>query len=773
MRRFLMASTILAVPFAAAAQTIRTGTIDGLNYETMTSPDGCSTATPCQIVTYLHYLGGESATPSDLQTYFNNSQFWAANPHTIVVAPMVNGSSTTSNWGGVQAGVSPNMQAAVDLVKQVEATTPTNPNSVVVTGGSMGGIGTESAMIEYGPKGTTGQHVFTAGLSYDGATYNVDTATAKAALCGVPYTMVHGTADTTVPYSFDQSLAGALQGCSGFNFVPVQGATHGTWNSPDWKGYGDGTLINQSLATARANGGSNSTTPAMTTTTSTAAPTATPAASAALATPTGTTTTQPASPCSNAVPNYAASAGGFGVLDGQIYAPGGQPFVARGINVMHGNGDPSAAEIQAAFPGTNFVRLAIYNYDSPAALTAYVSDLTSHGIVVVLEDHNNGAGNAGGATGTIFTGAALAREQAWYSSIASAFKTNPYVWFGTNNEPSENPSAAALSAWQKQTYQSIRSAGNNNPVLLEANSWGPGQTNVGYTASDYAGMTNAIWDLHYYGWVSGYSTNQSTVSSTLASMIADTHAIKSADGRMPVLIGEYGNSTTGQAIDPNGDQVVSAVQQAAQSGQMAGSAAWAWGTGNPGDGLTNGNGIPSAYGQQVAAYTAGSGSQGCAQSPIANPIVQQSPAASAQPAASTADIQTPASVGGITPGVGTATDAAGNAYQITANGSIQENGQWMPGGGGTSQLVIVNGVVYGKDDGHGPINPGGWFTFSGGYWTPSAPPPGATQPETAPPLAPAATAMTAPPLAAASTVQTAPALAASPLSIDQLAALAQ
>ena len=234
----------------------------------------------------------------------------------------------------------------------------------------------------------------------------------------------------------------------------------------------------------------------------------------AAATPAAATST--ATGCSNAVPNYAASAGGFGTLGGQIYSPDGQPFIARGIDVMYGNGNPSAAQIQASFPGTNFVRLAIYNYDSPASLTAYVNDLTSHGIVVELENHDNGAGNAGGGQGTIFTGSALAQEQAWYSSVASAFKTNPYVWFGTNNEPSEVNSSgqtdpAALSAWQQTTYNTIRAAGNNAPIMLEANSWGPGRTNVGYTASAYAGMTNVIWDLHYYGWVSGYSTSQSTV----------------------------------------------------------------------------------------------------------------------------------------------------------------------------------------------------------------------------------------------------------------------
>src|SRR5689334_20247996 len=152
---------------------------------------------------------------------------------------------------------------------------------------------------------------------------------------------------------------------------------------------------------------------------------------------------------------------GFTVSNGKIYDPNGNQFVAAGINVMNGNGNPSAAQLQTDFPGINFVRLAIYNYDSPDSLASYVNDLTSHGIVVELENHDNGAGGAGGSQGTIFTGQQLQTEQDWYSSVASYFKDNPNVWFGSNNEPTEtdssgNTNAAALSDWQKTTYDTIR-----------------------------------------------------------------------------------------------------------------------------------------------------------------------------------------------------------------------------------------------------------------------------------------------------------------------------
>ena len=53
--------------------------------------------------------------------------------------------------------------------------------------------------------------------------------------------------------------------------------------------------------------------------------------------------------------------GQFYVSNGQIIDPKGQPFVARGINVLEGN-RPSVATLQADFPRINFVRLAIYDY---------------------------------------------------------------------------------------------------------------------------------------------------------------------------------------------------------------------------------------------------------------------------------------------------------------------------------------------------------------------------------------------------------------------------
>ena len=54
------------------------------------------------------------------------------------------------------------------------------------------------------------------------------------------------------------------------------------------------------------------------------------------------------------------STGQFTVSNGEIFAPDGSQFVARGIDVMDTGSDPSAATLLQDFPGINFVRLAIY-----------------------------------------------------------------------------------------------------------------------------------------------------------------------------------------------------------------------------------------------------------------------------------------------------------------------------------------------------------------------------------------------------------------------------
>src|ERR1700761_3938514 len=266
----------------------------------------------------------------------------------------------------------------------------------------------------------------------------------------------------------------------------------------------------------------------------------------------------------------------FQTKNGQIIAPNGQSFIAKGINI-HWEQLPNAVDsgqLLQDFPGLNMVRVNYESgtspYEDPSAIEAAVDALTAKGVVVEIEDHT-------GISHPPYTGSALAAEQAWYSALATDFKNNPYVWFGTYNEPGEGTDLAGIAAQEVATYNTIRATGNTNPILMEEPSGGiprqVGANATGYDGkgpmppSDYASMTNIIWDFHYYGWASNYSTNQSTVNADLigsasgATGILGAQTITDADGTVPVIIGEFGNSTTGGAVDPDGNQVIQAVTQ--------------------------------------------------------------------------------------------------------------------------------------------------------------------------------------------------------------------
>jgi mannan endo-1,4-beta-mannosidase len=237
-----------------------------------------------------------------------------------------------------------------------------------------------------------------------------------------------------------------------------------------------------------------------------------------------------------------------------------------------------------------------------SSFTTFVQQVTAHGVVVEIEDHPWPLAHP-------YTGGALASETAWYASLAATFKNNPYVWFGTMNEPQSDYGSAesAISDQEVAIYNAIRNTGNNTIIMMSLLGGGnPGTIGDGYgmTTSDYATMTKIVWDLHHYGWMSNYSQNLATEEATLTgspasgSGITAAQTIRSADGLVPVIIGEYGNSTTGEDIDPNGDVVVQAVQQSGY-----GCVAWAWHAADTiGDMLVDGSGNLTAYGQEVASF---------------------------------------------------------------------------------------------------------------------------------------------------------------------------
>ena len=370
-----------------------------------------------------------------------------------------------------------------------------------------------------------------------------------------------------------------------------------------------------------------------------------------------------------------ASSSNVTATNGQIDV-NGQPIQFRGINIYADNLlQEGAADVTNTFPGINFLRVNVFdlNADSAAALTPYVDQLTSSGVVVEIEDHNYP---------TVLTGSSLQTAAQWYSSLATAFKGNSNVIFGTQNEPDLSSGWGAVDTEISTIYNAIRSTGNQNLILMNA---AGGFTTSGLNPSTYASMTNVAWDLHFYNWMANNSTNVTTNAQALQSEVAGAEATDN----VPVVIGEYGNSSgaLGAVDDPGGMQVVQAVQQSGFS-----SAAWAWTSGdptfplllndpygNPSDGLTQFGQVTQQFiaaGSKAPPSTGGGTSTG---------------------GGATSTGSGSSSTTYITPGTGTFTDAAGNTYTLDASGNALENGSPIPGGSGTKEMAYANGTVYGED----------------------------------------------------------------------------
>jgi hypothetical protein len=323
MKQMLLASTaMLAFAVNTQAQTLQSGTIDGMLYDLLPASGGCSAATPCSIVTYLSYMDETTqATASDVQSYFGGA-FAQANPHTVVIAPMITTpQSGTVSWGGYVAGPTQSEQQAVAVVQAVERQMggTVNTRDVAVTGGSLGGDGTQAMLADYGRKGVVQPGIFSAGLSFDAAFYAATPAQMQA-LCGVPLMAVHGTADTNQSFSYDQSLASTPSNCGSFTLDPIQGAGHGTWSSSAGysAGMGTGTPLSWLTTRLQTGGASN------------------PAGTANAVTPRVTAAATPS-------PTPAAA-----VTPGLASMPNRAPHHGRHHRLPQGTGSPVGAALPAA-----------------------------------------------------------------------------------------------------------------------------------------------------------------------------------------------------------------------------------------------------------------------------------------------------------------------------------------------------------------------------------------------------------------------------------------
>ena len=298
----------------------------------------------------------------------------------------------------------------------------------------------------------------------------------------------------------------------------------------------------------------------------------------------------------------------FSESKGQILDPTGKPFIAKGINIadwaavqnVASSGSNNGQNVPVFFPGINMVRLNMEanaglpqfsGNTSVAAVSTFIANMTAQHIVVVVEDHS-----VAGGTSNCLSGSALTTETTWYNSFAVAYANNPYVWFGTMNEPDNVADQSVCTAQETAIYNTIRGAGNNNPIMLEMIG---GYTVTGFSPTPFATMTNTLWYTHFYAWVASNSPLYAPNAVALTAQIANAQTVPNASGVMPVVVGEFGISTAGSSPDVGGTPVVKVVEASGY-----GALAWTWQEGASDMLVTSGTTL-TTYGQDIAAWIAG------------------------------------------------------------------------------------------------------------------------------------------------------------------------
>lgn len=390
---------------------------------------------------------------------------------------------------------------------------------------------------------------FAATFILAGATYDHDLNTSAALLKNFPIWAIHGANDTSVPLDWERNIKPLV---NNMQYEVWAGYGHDVWDDA----YPQATHMDWMFAQKRA------------------------------VTPPPVVVTPP------------PAAGRFKVVGGQIMDPDGKIWIAHGINL----GDPSPqSQLTKLFPGINFIRYAIKYGPDSSTFKSFIDAMTQQKIVVEIENHPWPLVNA-------YTGQELTNEINWYIELAAAYKGNPYVWFGTMNEPQ----GGDITAEQVATYNAIRGTGADNILLMEA---GVGGGNPGLTGpptlktASYASMRNVAFDLHFYGWTTNFNTDQNIVNAKLLGAagtgtgIRALQEIKSADGIIPVMNAEFGVSTASDALDANANQDVFAVTNWAIANKYTvGFAGWHWNADS--FNALQSNGVLTVWGKQLAAAIA-------------------------------------------------------------------------------------------------------------------------------------------------------------------------
>ncbi len=226
------------------------------------------------------------------------------------------------------------------------------------------------------------------------------------------------------------------------------------------------------------------------------------------------------------------------------------------------------------------------------AVENYVQTLHSFGMVAVLDLHWSGAG-AGLANGQQLM-ADAAHGPAFWSSVASAFRTDPGVAFDLYNEPHDISWSCWLNGcttaqgWQatgmQQLVDAVRQTGATQPILAAGLNWAGDLS--GWLAHEPSDPDHQLAaSAHIYNY-SGCNT-VTCWNATIAPVAA----------RVPVVTGEIGE------IDCASSFIASYMQWADHAGVSY--LGWAWNTASCASGpslITSYDGTPTPYGAGLRAH---------------------------------------------------------------------------------------------------------------------------------------------------------------------------
>ena len=668
---------LCAWPIFAHAQNIQSGTIGGMPYQVLMPSTACTSANPCGVVVYLGY---QDASYQDATTALQNYFAGDTSLHAIVIAPTITASQDyNTNWGGYAQINTPQQQQMVAVVQGVEAQmgNTVDPANSVVTGGSLGGDGTQAALIAYGPKGTVQPGVFSSGVSFDAATYAAaGNAQDIAALCGVPLMAVHGTADTNQSVTYDQNLQSAIDGnpaCNNsFTFVPVQGAGHGTWGGP--AGYNAGTGRRHAARHDRsrsiyvtANNGSVAAAPPPAASTTPPEHHIRPAAGGRTSKPTTTAATSSNGTVKiNLSAPVSMSGGNNSLLVGFPWGGGNQQTLA-------GNGEGEVYEASGIKQNADgSITLAAQPNSNTSAAWPNNLPYTSGGFSTASV--NNGMPQAGGFSALY-----------GYFQMTATLPTGAGLWPAFWLEPVNGTSACEIDIFE---------APFNNPTLIQdsLHDGGTGYTTGQVTVPNYSSNANT-YGVNWSPTTITYYVNGQEVGSTPTPASCNTPAYILAN----LAVGGQSWAWPGTPNSSNTWPATMNIQSITYNPNGPG------GVGSDGGTFTGGLAVGGASAGTSGGTLPGqtSGTPATSQPVAATPGVTK-------PATSSPATGTPPQ---ITPSDGSVTDCSGNTWAITGDNRIEENGVLVKGGGDTSALAISGCTVYGLSNGENGSKTG-WFTMS-------------------------------------------------------------